>query len=70
MSPGTITFADLVAVHSGDVTTAPVPESPIEILVVDIAKHWTLSDSIVRSFSSYLTPRWMMLRSSTTRLWR
>ena len=49
-------FADLVAVHSGDVTTAPVPESSIEILVVDLAKHWTLSDYIVRAFFPRLIP--------------
>ena len=49
-------FADLVAVHAGDVTTAPVPQPPIEILFIDLAKHWTLSDHIVRAFFPRLIP--------------
>ena len=49
-------FADLVAVHPGDVTTAPVPDAPIEVLFIDLAKHWTLSDFIVRAFFPRLIP--------------
>jgi len=49
-------FADLVAVHPGDVTKAPVPDGPIEILFVDLAKHWTVSDYVVRAFFPRLVP--------------
>jgi hypothetical protein len=49
-------FADLVAVHPGDVTQAPVPDEPIEILFVDLAKHWTVSDYVVRAFFPRLVP--------------
>jgi hypothetical protein len=42
--------ADLVAVHPGNVTKAPVPDAPIEILFIDLAKHWTVSDYVVRAF--------------------
>jgi len=42
--------ADLVSVHAGDVTMAPVPDRPIEILFIDLAKHWTVSDYVVRTF--------------------
>ena len=49
-------FSDLVAVHPGDVTDAPVPDSSIELLFVDLAKHWTLSDCIVRNFFPRLVP--------------
>lgn len=49
-------FADLVAVHSGDVTRAPVPNAPIEILFIDLAKHWTTNDAIVRAFFPKLIP--------------
>jgi len=49
-------FADLVAVHSGDVRRATVPDKLIEILFIDIAKHWTTNDSIVRAFFPRLIP--------------
>jgi len=43
-------FADLVAVHPGNVMKAPVPDKPIEILFIDLAKHWTVNDYVVRAF--------------------
>lgn len=49
-------FADLVAVHSGDVKQAPVPDASIEILFIDIAKHWETSDYVVRAFFPRLVP--------------
>jgi hypothetical protein len=49
-------FGDLVAVHPGDVKQAPVPDGPIEILFVDLAKHWTVSDYVVRAFFPRLVP--------------
>lgn len=48
--------ADLVAVHAGDVTKAPVPDEPVEILFIDLAKHWTVSDYMVRAFFPKLVP--------------
>ena len=44
------TFSDLVAVHPGNVMKAPVPDAPIEILFIDLAKHWTVNDYVVRAF--------------------
>jgi hypothetical protein len=49
-------FADLVAVHPGDVRQAPVSNEPIEILFIDLAKHWKVSDYVVRSFFPRLVP--------------
>lgn len=49
-------FADLVAVHSGDVKQASVPAEPIEILFIDLAKHWETSDHVVRAFFPRLVP--------------
>lgn len=49
-------FADLVAVHSGDVSRAPVPNASIEILFIDLAKHWKTNDHVVRAFFPKLIP--------------
>lgn len=49
-------FADLVAVHPGDVTRSPVPAAAIEILFIDLAKHWDVSDYVVRAFFPRLIP--------------
>lgn len=49
-------FAGQVAVHPGDVKQAPVPDEPIEILFIDLAKHWETSDYVVRAFFPRLIP--------------
>lgn len=49
-------FARLVAVHEGDITRAPVPEGPIEILFIDVAKHWTVCDWITEALFPKLIP--------------
>lgn len=49
-------FADLVAVHPGNVIQAPVPDEPIEVLFIDLAKHWKVSDYVVRAFFPRLVP--------------
>jgi len=49
-------FADLVAVHPGDVTRSPVPDAPIEVLFIDLAKRWSVSDYVVRAFFPRLIP--------------
>jgi hypothetical protein len=49
-------FADLVEVHGGDVTQAALPRDPIEILFIDLAKHWTVNDYVVRAFFPKLIP--------------
>lgn len=49
-------FAPLVAVHEGDITRAPVPGGPIEILFIDVAKHWTVCDWITETLFPKLIP--------------
>ena len=48
--------ADLVEVHAGDVTASKPPPNPIEILFIDLAKHWTVNDDLVRRFFPKLVP--------------
>ena len=45
-------LADLVAVHPGNVMKAPVIDAPIEILFIDLAKHWTVNDYLGGSLES------------------
>ncbi len=47
---------DLVAVHAGDVMQAPLPPGDIEVLFIDLAKHWTVNDHVVRAFFPRLIP--------------
>jgi hypothetical protein len=49
-------FADLVAVHPGNITAAPWIGAPIEILFVDVAKHWTVCDWLSANFFRHLIP--------------
>jgi hypothetical protein len=48
--------SDLVKVNAGDVMLAELPQEPIEILFIDLAKHWTVNDYIVQNFFSRLIP--------------
>jgi hypothetical protein len=48
-------YADLIEVHEGDITLGVSP-SPIEILFIDVAKHWTVSDWIVEHMFARLIP--------------
>ena len=49
-------FEDLVSVHRGDVTKSPLPVGEIEVLFIDLAKHWTVNDYVVRAFFPKLIP--------------
>jgi hypothetical protein len=48
--------ASLVQVHAGDITSKPWTGGPIELLFVDCAKHWRVSDFITAEFFSSLIP--------------
>jgi SAM-dependent methyltransferase len=52
----TAPYTDLVEVHAGDVRSWPWRGGPIEILFVDIAKHWTLCDWVTWQFFPMLIP--------------
>jgi cephalosporin hydroxylase len=49
-------FAPLITVHEGDITKAILPADPIEILFVDVAKHWTVCDWITEHMFPRLIP--------------
>jgi hypothetical protein len=46
--------ADLIEVHRGDVTAHGWNGAPIEVLFIDLAKHWIVSDHVVRTFFPHL----------------
>lgn len=47
---------ELVQVNPGDVMEAPLPDRDIEILFIDLSKHWTVNDYLVRHFFPRLIP--------------
>lgn len=49
-------YADLIEVHEGDIRSFSWSGRPIEILFVDIAKHWTTCDWITWQFFPSLIP--------------
>jgi SAM-dependent methyltransferase len=49
-------FTPLIEVHAGDVTAAAWRGGPIEILFVDVAKHWTVCDRVTWEFFPHLIP--------------
>ena len=49
-------YADLIEVHEGDVRSLSWCGRPIEILFIDIAKHWTTCDWITWQFFPSLIP--------------
>lgn len=49
-------FAPLLAVHEGDIIRSVPPDEPIEILFVDLAKHWTVCDWITENLFPRLIP--------------
>src|SRR3954447_3577682 len=49
-------YAELVEVHAGDVEEQRWGGEPVEILVVDLAKHWTTCDWVTREFFPHLIP--------------
>ena len=49
-------YADLIRVHSGDVTSRPWNGGPIEILFVDLAKTTQINDFLIQEMFTNLTP--------------
>lgn len=49
-------YADLVEVHAGDICDHQWSGGPVEILFIDIAKHWTVSDWATWQFFPHLIP--------------
>jgi hypothetical protein len=52
----TVRYGDLVEVHEGDVGAFAWTGGPIEILFIDIAKHWTVCDWVTWQFFRHLIP--------------
>jgi hypothetical protein len=49
-------YADLIEVHAGDVLEHEWKNGPIEILFIDMAKHWKVCDWVTRQFFPHLIP--------------
>lgn len=49
-------YAPLIEVHEGDITATRWPGDPIEILFIDVAKHWSVSDWITANLFPALIP--------------
>jgi SAM-dependent methyltransferase len=49
-------YAELLEVHEGDVEAQRWTGGPIELLFVDIAKHWTTCDWVTRELFPHLIP--------------
>ena len=49
-------YADLIEVHAGDVLDHSWSGGPIEILFIDVAKHWKVCDWITWQFFPHLIP--------------
>lgn len=48
--------APLVTVHEGDIMATKWSGGPIEILFIDVAKHWTVCDFVTANFFPHLIP--------------
>ena len=49
-------YRDLVEVHAGDIVEHPWNGGPIELLFIDVAKHWTVCDWVTWQFFPHLIP--------------
>lgn len=49
-------YSALVQVHEGDITESEPPDQPIELLFIDLAKHWTVCDWITEHLFPRLIP--------------
>jgi SAM-dependent methyltransferase len=49
-------YADLIDVHAGDVLKHEWTHGPIEILFIDLAKHWTVCDWVTWQWFPHLIP--------------
>jgi len=52
----TAAFSSLIEIHPGDITASRWNGAPIEILFIDVAKHWTICDWITENLFPYLIP--------------
>jgi hypothetical protein len=52
----TASHASLVTVHEGDIMASEWSGGPIEILFIDVAKHWTVCDFVTANFFPHLIP--------------
>ena len=52
----TAPHAGLIEVHQGDITRSAPPTATIEILFIDVAKHWTVCDWITERLFPRLVP--------------
>ena len=51
-----VRYSDLIEVHAGDIRDHPWDGGPIEILFIDVAKHWTVCDWVTWQFFPRLIP--------------
>lgn len=49
-------YAEMLEVHAGDIREHPWTGGPIEILFIDVAKHWTVCDFVTWNFFPHLIP--------------
>ncbi len=49
-------YAPLIDIHEGDITHSRWSGAPIEILFIDVAKHWTVCDWITENLFPHLIP--------------
>lgn len=49
-------FSDLIEVHAGDIEQQSWSAGPIEILFIDVAKHWRTCDWVTWQFFPHLIP--------------
>jgi hypothetical protein len=49
-------YASMIEVHAGDIRDHPWTGSPIELLFIDVAKHWTVCDAVTAEFFPHLIP--------------
>ncbi len=49
-------FAPLITVHEGDITAALADPRPVEILFIDVAKHWRVGDHLIEHIFPRLIP--------------
>jgi SAM-dependent methyltransferase len=49
-------YTEIVEVHAGDICEQKWSGGPIEILFIDVAKHWTVSDWVTWQFFPHLIP--------------
>jgi len=49
-------YADLVEVHAGDIQQQSWNGGPIELLFIDVAKHWSVCDWVTWQFFPHLIP--------------